>query len=694
MPGLASSVARLTPGCSSGAGSREGGENGLRIPDYDLVRRIGAGAYGEVWLARSAATGVLRAAKIVWRRRFEDDRPFQREFEGIQRFEEVSREHPSQLALFHIGRNDASGYFYYLMELADGLEVQSPKSKVQSPAAFEGPDTGAEAGVGKSYAPHTLRADLAQGRLPAARVLEIGLALTEALDHLHRHGLVHRDVKPSNVIFVNGRPKLADIGLVTDASDQCSIVGTEGYLPPEGTGTPQADLFALGKVLYEALTGLDRRQFPRLPPEIRAWPDARLVFELNESILNASAADARQRFQSAEEMHSELALLRRGQSVRRRRLWNQRLRALQGIALTTTTLLLVAAGGALLWQKWRRAPIPLSAPGPAEALPGTRNTVAYEAYKSGLSAMRRCNLAGYRRAHECFTGATKADPQFVSAYAGLFQTYLMDEDYDLHDPPPGKTEQLTNLPAILMRLAPTNAETHAALAIERFLNDWNWSAAEQEFKQALYLDPNCRMALTYYGYFLTRQRRADEARPLLEHALKMDPESPLITKFLGHCDYVQRRYGKALRLYQHASDYDYSYPGSHYWAGRANLALTNYEAALVEFEEHEIRQGLLAESLQQHYRALHAAFQKDGPPGVWRKYLEEFNDDKARAPYWYAECHARLGDKAEALAGLEEAVKQRDTVDNLLVDEIWDDYRKDPKFKECLKKVGLLPWAH
>jgi serine/threonine protein kinase len=80
-------------------------------------------------------------------------------------------------------------------------------------------------------------------------VLELGLALAEALAHLHSHGLVHRDIKPSNLIFVNGRPKLADIGLVTDASDQCSIVGTEGYLPPDGPGTPAADVFALGKVL-------------------------------------------------------------------------------------------------------------------------------------------------------------------------------------------------------------------------------------------------------------------------------------------------------------------------------------------------------------------------------------------------------------------------------------------------------------
>ena len=89
------------------------------VPDYELLRRIGRGAYGDVWLARSQATGALRAAKIVWRHTFEDAEPFKREFEGIQRFERISREHPSQLALFHIGRNEPAGYFYYVMELAD-----------------------------------------------------------------------------------------------------------------------------------------------------------------------------------------------------------------------------------------------------------------------------------------------------------------------------------------------------------------------------------------------------------------------------------------------------------------------------------------------------------------------------------------------------------------------------------------------
>jgi WD40 repeat protein/serine/threonine protein kinase len=295
---------------------------GQIVPDYELLRCIGRGAYGEVWLARSNATGVLRAAKIVWRHKFEHDRPFQREFEGIQRFERISREHPSQLALFHIGRNEAEDYFYYVMELADDVQQLSDAA---------------------SYSPRTLRADLSHGRLPAAQVLEIGLALTEALGHLHRHGLVHRDVKPSNVIFVDGRPKLADIGLVTDASDRCSIVGTEGYLPPEGPGTPQADIFALGKVLYEAATGLDRREFPKLPDNLRSWPEAKHVFELNEIILKACAASGKERYQNEAELNADLALLRANQSVREKHLLQRRLRHMRQAGAGLIALMVLGA---------------------------------------------------------------------------------------------------------------------------------------------------------------------------------------------------------------------------------------------------------------------------------------------------------------------------------------------------------------
>src|SRR6185503_4097589 len=93
------------------------------IPDHQMVRRIGKGAYGEVWLARSVL-GTYRGVKIVRRTTFEDDRPFDREFEGIQRFEPISRSHPGFVSILHVGRNHAARWFYYVMEVADDASQQ------------------------------------------------------------------------------------------------------------------------------------------------------------------------------------------------------------------------------------------------------------------------------------------------------------------------------------------------------------------------------------------------------------------------------------------------------------------------------------------------------------------------------------------------------------------------------------------
>ena len=97
--------------------------------------------------------------------------------------------------------------------------------------------------------------------------LIIATALARGLGHLHGQGLVHRDVKPANVIFVHGRARLADMGLV-DEEGRMSFAGTEGYVAPEGTGTPAADLYSLGLVLYEMTTGLDRKRFPPTATEM------------------------------------------------------------------------------------------------------------------------------------------------------------------------------------------------------------------------------------------------------------------------------------------------------------------------------------------------------------------------------------------------------------------------------------------
>ena len=151
-----------------------------------------------------------------------------------------------------------------------------------------------------------------RGRLPAEECLQIALSLVRALAYLHEHGLIHRDIKPSNVIFVLGAPKLADIGLVTDIDEEATSVGTEGYMPPEGPGSPTADLYSLGKVLYEITTGLNCQRFPSLPTRLHEYQDASLLVRLNEIVLKACDPKVRERFGSAKEMQAALERLLAG----------------------------------------------------------------------------------------------------------------------------------------------------------------------------------------------------------------------------------------------------------------------------------------------------------------------------------------------------------------------------------------------
>lgn len=323
------------------------------IPGHELLEQIARGSYGEIWLARTEL-GAVRAVKIIRRATFADARPYDREFAGIQRYEPVSREHDGLVDVLQIGRDEQAGYFYYVMELADDaggarVEGHGGGREKRSPAPFASCSPA-------SYVPLTLaHAIRTRTHLPASEVVALGITLARALEFLHSRRLLHRDVKPQNIIFVASKPKLADVGLVAEVDGPQTLVGTDGYIPPEGPGTAQADIYSLGKVLYEAATGKDRQEFPDLdlPPDTP--PDSALL-ELNEVLLKACESNPRARYRTAGDMVADLERIEAGHSLRASR---QRCHTVRTFAVgggVVAGIALLAVGLAALVQSERSKP--------------------------------------------------------------------------------------------------------------------------------------------------------------------------------------------------------------------------------------------------------------------------------------------------------------------------------------------------
>ena len=495
-----------------------------QIPDHKLLRCIGRGAYGEVWLGRSIM-GAYRAIKIVGRKSFETDRPYEREFAGIQRFEPVSRSHPGLVHVLHVGRHEGAGYFFYVMELADD---------VRSAAEFN-PD---------HYEARTLQRELEErGRLPVQECLRISLCLANALGCLHEHSLVHRDIKPSNIIFVKGAPKLADIGLVCGTEGTQTHVGTPGYIPPEGSGSPQADLYSLGKVFYEMGTGKTRDQFPDLPTDLRENAERAALLEFNEILLKACASDVRQRYQSAHELETELALLDVGRSVRARRNRQQGWAKVKVAACVAAVLALASLG---VWMARRES---------SDRMVSPQSLAQAKAYLQNariIAARSSSHLEGKQnnpRVIELLEKAVALDPNLSEAHAELALAYTIR--MFVYAPEEKNLEEKAHLS--VERALSLNPKLPTAYLARGRLK-WTPShhfpheAAIDDYTHALTLDPNLSEALHYRGLVYIHAGLLEEGMQDFTRAIALNPANNgahyrVAETYLFGCQY-QRAFDK------------------------------------------------------------------------------------------------------------------------------------------------------
>lgn len=272
--------------------------NAPKIPGYRVIEPAFAhGSYGKVWLARNNK-GEWRALKVVALDKFDNDRgPYDREYEGVTRYRQICDKHSGLLRVELVSEKFAT-HFYYIMELGDAVDEGWRKT----PASYKPRDLTRVL----SLAPNK--------RLPSEECRRIVLILSDTLDFIHKAGFTHRDIKPQNILFVHGQPKLADLGLIADirSSDvERTAVGTPGYMPPapEIPGTPQADVYALGMVLYVISTGNSPTLFPDISSTLVGGEDPTEFFRLNTIVLKACQPDPRERFLSARAMFCALEQL-------------------------------------------------------------------------------------------------------------------------------------------------------------------------------------------------------------------------------------------------------------------------------------------------------------------------------------------------------------------------------------------------
>ena len=292
---------------------------------YRIQRKLGAGGMADVYLAEDQELGRRVAIKILNGRHANDD-------QFIERFRREAKNaaalnHPNIVSIYD--RGEAEDTYYIAMEFLDGRSLK-------------------ELIVGRGAAPINV-------------AIEYARQILSALRFAHRHGIVHRDIKPHNVLVDGeGRVKVTDFGIARAGTSQMtetgSIVGTAQYLSPEqargGEVDPRSDLYSLGVVLYELLTGktpfdgdtpveIAMKHLSNAPkPPSKLRPE--VPPQLDKVVLRALAKNPDERYQSADEMEADLERVARGAPVSAATAATQILPAAPPVATDPTSATMIA----------------------------------------------------------------------------------------------------------------------------------------------------------------------------------------------------------------------------------------------------------------------------------------------------------------------------------------------------------------
>jgi len=318
----------------------------------------------------------------------------------------------------------------------------------------------------------------------------------------------------------------------------------------------------------------------------------------------------------------------------------------------------------------------------------TENLEAYNLYLQGRYFWNKRTEEGFQKAIEYFKQAIEKDQLYALSYAGLADCYDVLGWYSHLSP----NEAFPRARATAMKaleIDDTLAEAHASLAAFYLWHDWDWEAAEREFKRAINLNPGYATAHHWYADCLTVVDRSNEAIAEMKRAQELDPLSLIISTDVAKEFLYARKYDQAIQQCRKTLELDPNFYRVYKYLGLAYAKKSMFEEAITVFQK--------AKDLSAGHPAilgsLGYAYALSGRKREAQKMLNEL-EKKSKQQYissiYFSTIYIGLGEKDRAFEWLEKAYNERSVwLIYIHRSPIYDSIRSDPRYTDLLKKMDL-----
>ena len=319
----------------------------------------------------------------------------------------------------------------------------------------------------------------------------------------------------------------------------------------------------------------------------------------------------------------------------------------------------------------------------------TKNIEAYDAYLRGRYFWNKRTSDGIKHAIEHFQQSIERDPDFALGHAGLADSYIALTFYNFaapHETMPKAKESTIKA----LALDDTLAEAHASLAHILMNYDWNWSAAEKEFKRSIELTPDYATGHQWYAiHYLTATGRFEEAVQEMKKALELEPASLVMNTFMGATLYYAGRYDEAIDQCRRTIEMDPNFAVAHWHLGLAYEQKQALDAATEEFKKAISLSGgspLMKAALVRAY----AKSQKKHEANEMLNELNELSKQQYVSAYEVATIYVALGNNEQAFQLLEQGYAEHSFhLAYLNVSPQFKPVRSDRRFQDLVQRIGL-----